>query len=218
MKAKLKLKLLVDNLLTLSLLFLMSYSLVGEKVHEIIGILMFILFIIHHIFNRRYLKNICIVNKNLTGYFKNSLILLIFICFIGSMLSGIIESRYLFVFLNIKSSFLTNRIHMLSAYWGFVFMSMHLGCHFKMLKSIFRSKNLPFSNLFKIINILILLYGINAFFKMNILDYLFLKNYFFILDDGDNLLLYVFNYMAIMYSIAYITMLIKDNLLSFNFI
>ena len=209
MKNKLKLRILVDVLLSISLLFLMSYSLVGEKAHEIIGILMFILFVIHLIFNRKYMKN---VNKNLKGYFQSRLIFLMFICFVGSMLSGIIESRYLFVFLNMKSSFFINRVHMLSAYWGFVFMSMHLGCHFKMFKPIFVKKKVSFNILFlKIINILILLYGIYSFFNMNILDYLFLKNYFFILNDSENLFLYIFNYMAIMYSIAYSLTLIKDN-------
>lgn len=217
MRTKLKFKLLIDASLTISLLFLMSYSLVGEKAHEIIGILMFMLFIVHLIFNRKYLKNINKF-KNLKGYFQNSLIFLMLVCFIGSMISGIIESRYLFTSLNTKSSYLMNRIHMLSAYWGFVFMSMHLGCHFMMIKAMFNKNKVSLNNLFiKILNIIILLYGVYAFFKMDILNYLFLNDYFFILDDDVSLFLYLLNFMSIMYSIAYITMLIKHNLLSLSF-
>ncbi len=182
-----------------------------------IGILMFILFIVHLIFNRKYLKNINKF-KNIKGHFQNSLIFLMFICFVGSMLSGIIESRFLFANLGIKSSYFINRVHMLSAYWGFIFVFMYFDCHFKMIKFMFRKKKMPFNVLLlKLVNILILSYGVYTFFKMHYLDYLILNNYFFILNDDDNLFIYIFNNMSIMYSITYAAMFIKDDLLSLRF-
>ena len=50
-----KSRIAVDAGMTLSLLFLMSYGLISEKVHEWIGILMFVLFILHHVLNRKWL-------------------------------------------------------------------------------------------------------------------------------------------------------------------
>ncbi len=205
-------KLLVDILLILSLLFLMTYELIGALNHELTGILMFILFIIHHVFNKNYLINLNKGKKSCVRYYNNSLIILISFCFIGSMISGIISSRHLFTFLNLKSNYVINRIHMLSAYWDYVFMSMHLGCHFQMFKLILINKKVLAYKYLKIFHYVILIYGIYAFFKLDIINYLFLKNQFFILGDNEHLIVYLFNYVAIMYLFAYLSMNIKKYL------
>ena len=45
MRAKQKMKIAVDILMTLALLLLMPYEMIGEAAHEWIGIVMFLLFI-----------------------------------------------------------------------------------------------------------------------------------------------------------------------------
>ena len=42
--------------MTVLLLLLMAYSLIGETVHEVIGTAIFVLFIGHHILNRGWYK------------------------------------------------------------------------------------------------------------------------------------------------------------------
>ena len=54
MKQKTILKIVVDIGMTVMLLFLMAYELIGEAAHEWLGIGMFVLFIIHHILNRKW--------------------------------------------------------------------------------------------------------------------------------------------------------------------
>lgn len=51
-------KIFVDVLMMLAILFLMSYELLGSLQHEIVGIIMFILFIIHHALNVNWAKNL----------------------------------------------------------------------------------------------------------------------------------------------------------------
>lgn len=51
MKPKMVLKLVVDMIMTILLFLLMAYLLVGETVHEWMGLAMFILFIFHHALN-----------------------------------------------------------------------------------------------------------------------------------------------------------------------
>lgn len=58
MKPKLIAKILVDIGMTLALLMLMSYSLIGEAAHEWIGSTMFVLFIVHHCLNIQWCKNL----------------------------------------------------------------------------------------------------------------------------------------------------------------
>ena len=46
-KTKLKLKPIIDILMTFALLLLMSYELLGSTAHEVIGVVMFVLFVVH---------------------------------------------------------------------------------------------------------------------------------------------------------------------------
>ena len=48
------LKIIVDIAMTAALLLLMAFELVGRQAHEWIGIVMFVLFVIHHILNRKW--------------------------------------------------------------------------------------------------------------------------------------------------------------------
>ena len=120
-----------------TLLLLMAYSLVygdnptiGEAVHEWLGVGMFALFVPHHILNRKWCKGI--FRRRYTPYriLQTVLVLLILLSMCGSMISGILLSRTVFSFLGSRGGQMTAQtVHMLSAYWGFVFMSLHLGLH-----------------------------------------------------------------------------------------
>lgn len=211
-KTKLKLKPIIDILMTFALLFLMSYELLGSTAHETVGIIMFVLFAIHHALNINWAKHLTKGRQTPIRIFQNILVLLVLISFIASILSGVVISRHLFAFLNIKSTYVANRIHMLSAYWGFVFMSFHLGLHFNMILAMLKKKKQPspiVKAAFKIIIILVFIYGIYAFFKRDIAGYLLLKNGFFILGDNEHLLLYLFDYMSVMMSLATLSHLVS---------
>ncbi len=186
-KTKLKLKPIIDILMTFALLLLMSYELLGSTAHEVVGVAMFVLFVVHHALNINWAKHLTKGRQTPIRIFQNILVLLVLISFVGSIVSGVIVSRHLFTFLNIKSTYAANRIHMLSAYWGFIFMSLHLGLHFNMILLMIKKKKQlspKVRTVFKIIFILIFAYGIYAFFKRDIASYLFLKNQFFLLGDN----------------------------------
>ena len=58
MNKKLVIRIVTDVLMTISLLLLMPYSLLSETAHEWIGMAMLILFIFHHVLNRRWIKSV----------------------------------------------------------------------------------------------------------------------------------------------------------------
>ena len=58
MKQKTILKIVVDIGMTVMLLLLMTYELIGEAAHEWLGIGMFVLFVIHHILNRKWSRSV----------------------------------------------------------------------------------------------------------------------------------------------------------------
>ena len=56
-KTKLKLKPIIDILMTFALLLLMSYELLGSTAHEVVGVAMFVLFVVHHALNINWAKH-----------------------------------------------------------------------------------------------------------------------------------------------------------------
>ena len=58
MKPKMMLKMGIDLVMTVLLLCQMAYILVGETVVEYLGTSMFVLFILHHLLNRKWYRSL----------------------------------------------------------------------------------------------------------------------------------------------------------------
>ena len=205
MKLSVKIKILVDICMTAALLACMSYLLIGEKAHEWIGSGMFVLFILHHILNRKWYKNLFHGKYSILRVLQTAVNFLTFICMIGLMISGIILSRYVFDFIRIRgmTSF-ARTLHMLSSYWGFVLMSIHLGLHWGMLLGMIK-KMVEKNRLSDILRwclrgaaLLIACYGLTAFIKHDLLSYMLLKKHFVFFDMERPLFLFFLDYTAIM--------------------
>ena len=91
-----KVKLTVDILMTAVLLGLMTYSFIGEKAHEWLGMVMLLLFVFHHILNFSWLKGLGRGKYSPYRVFQTVIVILIFFCMFCSMVSGMLISQYLF--------------------------------------------------------------------------------------------------------------------------
>lgn len=120
--------------MTIALLLLMAYELIGQTAHEWLGIGTFTLFVLHHILNRHWHCGVFKGRYTAMRWMQTTLVILILLTMCGSMVSGILLSRYALPFLPLNGggAFARN-IHMLSAYWGFVLMSLHLGFHWSIV-------------------------------------------------------------------------------------
>ena len=99
MKPTLKIKIAVDAAMSVSMLLLMAYGLVGEAAHEWIGMGMFALSVAHHVLNRRWIQAVPRGRYTPLRIVQTALAGLIFLCMVGSMISGIVLSRHVFAFL-----------------------------------------------------------------------------------------------------------------------
>lgn len=121
----------------------------------------------------------------------------------GSMVSGIILSRHVFSFLPIQGgrSFARN-LHMVSAYWGLVVLSLHLGIHWGMMMGMAKKlvkKPMPrLRQLLRGIACLIAGYGLYAFLKREIGSYMLLKSHFVFFDFEEPLAFFLMDYIAVM--------------------
>lgn len=203
MKPKMILKLAVDIGMTAALLLLMAYELVGQAAHEWIGIGMFVLFVIHHILNGRWIRNLLRGRYNPVRIMQTGLVLLILCAMAGLMVSGIILSRHALSFLPIKGgrSFARN-LHMLSAYWGFVLMSVHLGFHWSMMmgmaKKFFPKPSAVRKWVLRILALVIAGYGVYAFIRRDIGIYMLLRSHFVFFDYEEPLVFFYLDYIAVM--------------------
>ena len=134
MKQNTILKIVVDIGMTVMLLFLMAYELIGEAAHEWLGIGMFVLFIIHHILNRKWRRSVFKGKYTLFRIWQTVLVIGILFTMVGSVYSGVILSKHALSFLPIEGGrAFAREIHMVSAYCGFILMSLHLGFHWGMM-------------------------------------------------------------------------------------
>ena len=79
---KMKIKTAADILMTTALPVLMCYSIVGETAHEVIGIAMFVLFILHHILNFGWIKSLFKGKYDLRRIVNTAVNALVFLCMV----------------------------------------------------------------------------------------------------------------------------------------
>lgn len=203
MKPKMIAKICVDIGMTIALLFLMTYELIGQAAHEWLGIGIFVLFILHHILNRKWSGSLLKGKYTPLRIWQTTLVLLVLAAMIGSMVSGVILSRHALSFLPIKGgrSF-ARSLHMLASYWGFVLMSLHLGLHWRMMMGMagkmMKKPSAVRTWTLRIFALAIAVYGVYAFIKRDIGSYMLLKIQFVFFDFEEPLTVFLLDYMAIM--------------------
>ncbi|MGN0633243.1 MAG: DUF4405 domain-containing protein, partial [Oscillospiraceae bacterium] len=180
----------------------------GAELHECIGAGVFLLFILHHILNYKWLTSFFKGKYTATRFLNTAVNILVFICMLGLMYSGIVMSQYVFAFLPINGgAALARKIHMFCSYWGLVLMSLHLGLHWNVIMGIVRKitkakKSSVRTVVLRLFAIFTAGYGAYAFVKRNVMDYLLLKIQFAFFDMSESLVGFILDYAAIMGSFA----------------
>ena len=212
---KMKIKTAADILMTAALPVLMCYSIVGETAHEVIGIAMFGLFILHHILNFGWIKSLFKGKYDLRRGVNTAVNSLVFLCMVGLMYSGIVISKHVFTFVNIGGAMFARTVHMLCAYWGLVMMSVHLGMHISQMAARMKLKNKAMVWTLRIISGMVGAVGIYEFISLKFTDFLFRKVQFVFIDTNASALMTVLQYLSVMVLFAYVgfilQMLLKRN-------
>lgn len=204
MKKKFICKIVIDMIMTVLLLFLMARQITGDFAHEWLGAAMFVLWIAHHILNRSWYSHLFKGKYTPVRILQTVTNFAVLLSMLGLMVSGIILSREVFAFLPISGGIaLARSLHVLSAFWGFVLMALHLGLHWNMILGMVRKATGPVSSkamrvILRIVAVLIAGYGLYAFLKNQFLSYMFLTSTFVFFDFERPVLLFFAEYIAIM--------------------
>lgn len=201
-----KIKIGIDFLMTILLLLLMAYQIIGDKLHEWFGAAMLILFIVHNVLNIKWYGALFKGKYKPLRIFVTVLNFAALAAIIMLGWSGIVMSRHVFKFLNIKSGMaLARRMHLCVSYWGFTLMSLHLGAHWGVILAKFpKAKKPALTWIFRIISAAVSVYGAVVFVRSNIISYMFLKTDFAFLDFEKSAALVFAEYIAMIILWAFI--------------
>lgn len=88
MRKKAAVQMSVDTAMTVLLMLLMAFELIGRTVHEWLGAGMFVLFILHHILNRKWSKNLLRGKYTPFRVLQTALVLLVLLARAGRLCGG----------------------------------------------------------------------------------------------------------------------------------
>lgn len=194
---------LVDLAMTVVLLLLMGYSRIGEEAHEWLGVGMTVLFILHHILNRKWISALLRGRYGAYRVVQTILVCSALITMLSSAVSGIMLSKHVFRFLGIDAGMsFARELHMLCGYWNLVLLSLHLGLHWVIVVSLVAKKCSTRSPVLtwaaRVSAFAIFAYGVYALIIRQVTDYLFGSVGFAFFDQSEPLILFLLDYLAIM--------------------
>jgi hypothetical protein len=159
-------------------------------VHEILGVVLFALWIVHVVWNRAWIKGMLKGKYNALRIVRTVINAGVIVCVLFLMISGVMLSNHVFAWLGIESgaSFARNA-HMLASHWYLVFVSLHIGLHLSLF-----IKGRVATGIVAALGA----YGIYAFVTRGLWKYLTLQQPFFFLDLERGYLLFALDYIATM--------------------
>ena len=199
-------RMIVDFLMFIFMLLEYSKIYTGQLIHEILGIALLILFIIHNILNINFYKNIFKGKYNSSRTFLTIVDIGFLIFMALTIILGVPISKELFNFFSIANGSIISKLHILFSYWEMLFLAMYIGLHIKTIfaKLICKVKKNNFLKYVVILlQILIVIYGIKLFFNTNIINYLIAKSSFG--NYTKNIWISLWNNFMIIFAIAIIT-------------
>ena len=225
-----RLRMTIDITMTILSIILMggNYLFPADLVHEILGVGLFVLWVVHIILNRRWYGTIFRGKYNPYRVMQTVINCYILICTIFLMISGIILSNHIFTFLNIQGGLGFARItHLLASHWYYLFMSLHIGLHVGMISNKLCHSRAPTREssdteiigsspimilVGKILLALACIYGLYAFIARGVWKYLILRQQFFFFDLERGYVLFALDYISIIILFATISHFIASRL------
>lgn len=205
----------VDISMTILSIILMggNYLFPLDIVHEILGVSLFVLWIVHIALNRRWYTALFRGKYNPYRVMQTVINCCILICTIFLMISGVMLSNHIFTFLDIQGGLGFARIaHLLASHWYYLFMSLHIGLHVGMIANRIKQKketgvespdeqiksqDTVRKNIFRILLAISCAYGVYAIITRGVWKYLILQQQFFFFDLERGYILFALDYISI---------------------
>lgn len=210
-----KIRLLVDIMMTVLSVLLMGGTILfpDERIHQILGIVLFVFWLCHFVLNRRWYGSL------FRGKYQPYRILQIVIniglltCALLLIVSGMMIAWFFPINIGTWLGF-AQTTHLVSSHWYYLLMCAHIGMHistiFAQISSRRRVANIDSRTiwrkwrriLFRTGVALCCIYGVYAFVNCGIGKYMFMRQEFFFLDLERGYILFAVDYLSILVLIA----------------
>ncbi|CAK8583611.1 hypothetical protein BMEGG_05848 [Priestia megaterium] len=204
MNRNILIRLVIDLAMTVLMLVVMAYHVTGNAIHELVGAVLFMLFIFHNILNRRWYKTIIRGKYNVRRILKIVVNLLFLVSMVVVMISSVPISRDVFPYFPINNDMIVRQIHVLTAYWGFIFMAVHIGLSWGTIINAVRKMtgitgmSRMRTIVLRVLAVLIVVYGVHTSFERDLGSKLIIYDPFgsYILDNSA--MGFLIDYLSIM--------------------
>ena len=190
-----KFRIPLDILMTLLSIILMGGTMFfpDDRVHQICGISLIVIWVVHVVLNRRWYGSL--FKGNYQPYRTMQIIvnLGVLICALLLMISGLLMAWFIPADWVDGALEFARITHLLASHWYYIFISFHIGLHGAMLAGKMKIHGfVP-----RIICILISLYGIYAFIIRGVWKYMLGLQQFFFFDFNRGYVLFALDYISI---------------------
>ena len=176
--------------------------------HEIIGVLLIVVWAVHVYANRRWFKAIFRGRYNPYRIMQMVVNCGMLICAGFLAISGVLLSNHVFAFLGVESgASFARTAHLLASHWYFVFIALHIGLHVSVIfnrlgiaRIVMISRRVVVA--IRVIVALASACGIYAFIERGLWKYLILQQPFFFMDLERGYVLFFVDYIAIIAAFA----------------
>lgn len=202
---------IVNFAMTLCILAVMDYRFTANAIHEILGVLVVLLIIIHNVLNRRWYITIAKGKMNLLRMLNTATNLLMLAMMLLVTVTGVLISQTVFSAVSLSGHLWIHELHTFSAYLSFILCSIHIGFHWNSLSvKLCRWLGIDAENsrtvlLGRISSLLVIGYGIHASLSRQIGAKLLFQHVFGGWGAKPPLTGFVLDYLAILGCYAVIT-------------
>jgi Domain of unknown function (DUF4405) len=121
------------------LIFGLSYWWLGNVAHELAGTAMFLLVILHNVFNRRWYGTVASSRREPRGLVNIVIILLLVTAMLALLITSVLISNALSDVMSAYGGITVRQIHTLAAYWTLVIVAVHLGLRWPLIMGVARN-------------------------------------------------------------------------------
>lgn len=207
MKPILIAKLSIDILMTVLYLAMMGLGLMKSQYHEMLGILVFALFVVHHLLNLNWYRSLRKGKWPTTRKMLFLINMLLTIVMVGMAVNSVLVSWRIFPF---DGGLPARRLHAGLVNWGFILISAHVGFHWEMIMGLLQKKikgreRPEWSMVLRLLALMIAAYGAFAFYAHEVGFKLILYYGYSFWDFENKAVLFFVDYICIMGLFIYLT-------------
>lgn len=193
-----KIKIIIDTGMIILVLLQMAYHIIGDSLHRWLGIMLFVLMILHNILERKWYLGLFKGKYTPMRFFRTVINILLLASFLCVAVSAVFLSSTLSSLFHLKATMLGRRMHMVFTTWSFVLMSAHVGLHWNITIGAIRKWIKRTQYLYQVSLLLVSAYGLYAFISRNLLQRMFLLSEYAFFDYEEPVILLIIDYVTIL--------------------